>query len=130
MVRRLASLIALLAALACVGAAAPAARGEGGSGHANTALAVTVGAHSTDVRAAFDVRRTSGSTVDPGNTALTVASCTSSRTIAIAMHVASAPHVHRPQPRMFTPANLAIALNDACRHCQRPASAYQDIVQT
>src|SRR4051794_14877605 len=125
MTHRPAAIAALVVSLALAGTAPPGARADGGAGPSNVAVAVNTRDASSVVRIAFDVRRVSGSTVDPVNVAVAVASCTSCRTVAIAMQVV----LVFGQPRTFTPVNLAVALNDACTDCQTLASAYQDVVQ-
>src|SRR5919199_2082087 len=128
MARRLRLLIALVLALGALLAAAPGARADKGPSadhHQNVALAVNTQDGTTVFDIAFQVRRVTADAVDVANAAVAVASCTSCTTVAIAMQAV----LVFGQPQVFTPTNLAIALNQACTDCQTFAAAYQDIVQ-
>src|SRR3954454_20672237 len=108
MTHRPAAIAALVVSLALAGTAPPGARADGGAGPSNVAGAVNTRDASTVFRIAFDVRRVNGSTVDPVNAAVAVASCASCRTVALAMQVV----LVFARARTFTPVYLAVALNE------------------
>src|ERR671928_832348 len=128
MARRLTLLIALVLALGALFAAAPGARADRGADadhHQNVAVAVNTQDAATVFDIAFQVRRVTADAVDVANAAVAVASCTSCTTVAIAMQAV----LLFGEPQVFTPTNLAIALNQACTDCQTFAAGYQDVVQ-
>src|SRR4051794_36757191 len=123
--RLLIALVVALAMLAAPGPAARADRGPGADAHQNVAVAVNTKDARTVYEFAFQLRRVTADAVDVANAAVAVASCTSCTTVAIAMQAV----LVFGQPQVFTPTNLAIALNQACTDCQTFAAAYQDVVQ-
>jgi putative peptide zinc metalloprotease protein len=118
----------LLSATALFGGAAAAAAqetsvvssGPSGGQPVNDAVAVNTHDGKSVFKLAFSVRHLSDSTVAPANVAVAYASCTSCRTVAIAIQIVfadSAPTV--------TPTNVALAINQDCNFCETFAAAYQ-----
>jgi putative peptide zinc metalloprotease protein len=119
---------ALLAALAATAAltvalagAAPA-RAAGGD---NVVVAVNTKDGRFLYRVRLVVRPTHGDVVDEANAAVAVASCASCQTVAIAVEGL----LVFSDPSIFTPTNLAVAMNVDCSFCATLASAYQLLVQ-
>jgi hypothetical protein len=77
-------------------------------------------------RISFKIVRAGGTLVDNANAAVAAASCVSCETVAIAIQVV----LVTGDPSVFTPTNLALALNVGCSGCQTLASAYQYVLQT
>jgi len=95
-------------------------------GHDNSAVAVNTKDGSSLFRFAFNITRVTGSVVDPTNAAVAYASCTECRTVAVAIQIV----LVEGSPTVFTPENVAVAINDGCNTCQTLASAYQFVFQS
>jgi putative peptide zinc metalloprotease protein len=122
-VRRLAALATLVVlALGLGGAHAYADNG----GADNTAVAINTKDGASVFRFAFAIRHVMSDTVDSTNAAVAYSSCTSCSTTAIAIEVV----LVEGDPSVFTPTNMAIAINNECNLCITFASAYQFTVQT
>jgi putative peptide zinc metalloprotease protein len=120
-VRRLAALITLVAlGLGLGGAHAYAGGGD------NTAIAINTKDGSSVFKFAFAIRHVMQDTVDQTNAAVAYSSCTSCSTTAIAIEVV----LVEGDPSVFTPTNVAIAINNECNLCITFASAYQFTVQS
>jgi putative peptide zinc metalloprotease protein len=117
------SLAALTLALALVASASPrpASASTGGD---TTAVAINTRDGSSIFRLAFNVRRVMDSTVDSGNYAVAVASCTDCQTVAISFQIV----LVMSDPDVFTPENMAIAMNIDCQSCSTMAQAYQFVI--
>ena len=89
----------------------------------NSAVAINTKDGSSVFRLAFSVTRASG-TIDSVNTAFAFASCTSCRTVAIAVQVVLVDGL----AGTFDPTNQAIAINYACDLCDTLATAYQFVI--
>ena len=113
--RRLAALVVALAL-----AAAPSAHAAD-----NTAVAVNTKDGSSLFTFSFNVARVMTDTVDTSNAAAAVASCTDCQTVAIALQFV----LVMSEPDVFTPENVALAINIECSLCDTMASAYQFIIQ-
>jgi hypothetical protein len=72
-------------------------------------------------RVSVAVRRVGNDVVDDANVAVAAGSCTGCRTVAIALEAVLAFR----EPQVFTPVNLAFAINVDCERCETLASAYQ-----
>ncbi len=119
-------LVGLFAALLLtVGVAAPAAA-KGNDSPTNDAVAVNTKDGSSVFKLAFSVRSIESSVVAPENAAVAYASCTNCQTIAIAVQVVFV----IGSPDVFTPENVAIAINENCSFCDTLATAYQFVVQS
>jgi putative peptide zinc metalloprotease protein len=92
----------------------------------NTAVAVNTRDGADVFRLAFSIRRVMSDTVDIGNAAVAVSSCTDCRTVAIAMQVV----LIFSDPEVVAPENLALAMNIECSLCDTLASAYQLVLTT
>jgi len=102
-------------------ATTPAARAEG-----TEAVVVNERDDSEVYRLMLQIRRAIGDTVDTTNAAVAVASCESCTTVAVSIQAL----LVMSSPSIFTPENLALAMNIDCDFCQTLASAYQTIFQT
>jgi putative peptide zinc metalloprotease protein len=91
----------------------------------NAAVAVNTKDGSSLFRFAFNIAKVTGSTVDSTNAAVAYASCTKCQTVAIAIQFV----IVQGSPDIFTPENLAVALNQQCSMCDTLASAYQFVIQ-
>jgi len=110
----------LLAALAIPagGGAAVALADAGGN---TSAVATNTRDGSSVFKLVFQIRQVSGSVVDNQNAAVAYASCTACQTVAISIQVL----LISSDPTVFTPTNLAIAINQNCDLCDTLAAAYQ-----
>jgi hypothetical protein len=113
---------ALTLAVAAAGTPTPAAAG----GHDNVVVVTNWKDDSFKYRFSLKVVRLNGKTVDETNAAVAVASCSSCETVAVAFEVL----LVMTDPVVFTPENLAIAMNVDCSSCQTLASAYQWVIGT
>ena len=112
-------LLVLLALAAAAAFALPGAvRADGGD---NVAIAINTRDGASVFRLAFKVRRVMGDVVDESNAAVAYSSCTSCQTSAIAIQVVLA----MGDPNVWTPENLAIAVNEGCSLCETYAGAFQ-----
>lgn len=102
----------------------PAAAQEGNKD--NVAVAINTKDGSSLFRFAFQIARVTSETVDSANAAVAFASCTECQTVAIAIQFV----IVVGSPDVFTPTNLAIAVNQECSMCDTLASAYQFVIQT
>jgi putative peptide zinc metalloprotease protein len=88
-----------------------------------------VASNTTDGRNVFalslKIVQTDASTVDAGNAAVAVASCSDCQTVAIALEGV----LVIGNPDTFDPTNVALAINSDCTNCQTLATAYQQVVQ-
>lgn len=91
----------------------------------NTAVAVNTKDGSSLFTFSFNVARVMNDTVDNVNAAVAVASCTECQTTAIAIQFVFV----MGDPDVFTPQNLALAMNIDCTLCDTLASAYQFVIQ-
>ena len=117
--KRAAVLGVLFAVAAATGAAGPAT-GQGGGGD-TSAVAINTHDGSSIFKFAFQVRRVTGDVVDTGNAAVAYASCTDCQTVAISIQVL----LVAGSPSVFSPENVAIAINEQCTLCDTMALAYQ-----
>jgi putative peptide zinc metalloprotease protein len=122
-VRRLAAL-ATLVVLALGLGGAHAAYADGGGD--NVAVAINTKDGSSVFKFAFAIRHVMQDTVDQTNAAVAYSSCTSCSTTAIAIEVV----LVEGDPSVFTPTNMAIAINNECNLCVTFASAYQFTFQS
>lgn len=118
-------LAATFAAVVAVGVLAPPASALP-TGKDNTAIAVNTKDGSSLFRFAFSITRVTGGVVDAGNAAVAYASCTQCQTVAIAIQIV----LVEGSPDVFTPTNLAIAINSGCTACDTLATAYQFVFQS
>jgi putative peptide zinc metalloprotease protein len=115
--RRLALLLVL-----CAGAAGPVALAVAqDSGGDTSAVAINTKDGSSVFKLAFQVRKVTGDVVDNQNAAVAYASCTECQTVAISIQVL----LVAGSPTVFTPTNIALAINDQCTLCDTMALAYQ-----
>jgi putative peptide zinc metalloprotease protein len=131
--RALAALLVVVLALAATAVVAPPAAGEGdtdGGGNGapiNTAVVENTKDGSSVFKLAFQVRKIMESeTVEPGNAAVAIASCTNCQTVAIAVQIVFV----IGSPTVFAPENAAVAVNAGCSFCDTLATAYQFVVQS
>jgi putative peptide zinc metalloprotease protein len=96
------------------------------TGNDNTAVATNTKDNSYLFKFAFKVSRTAGDTVDAGNAAAAVASCSYCETVAVAIQVV----LVSGDPSTFTPTNVAIAYNQDCYECVTLADAFQFVFGT
>jgi putative peptide zinc metalloprotease protein len=91
----------------------------------STADNIVVAANTRDdtsvFRVSIAVRRVARDVVDDANVAIAVGSCSDCQTVAVALEAVL---VFR-EPEVFTPTNLAFAINVGCSRCETLASAYQ-----
>ena len=113
----------LLAVLLALGAVAPAAAGaqSGDAGDTNAAQAVNTEDGSSLFDFAFDIRRVAGDTVDQTNVAVAYANCENCQTVAVAIQIV----LVTTDPKVITPTNVAVAVNEGCTTCSTVAAAYQ-----
>jgi putative peptide zinc metalloprotease protein len=114
------TLIVAVAAAAC--AVAPVAAPAAG----DAVVAVNTRDASSVFRVSLKVRRVADEVVDTTNAAVAAASCTDCETVAISIQGV----LMFDDPSVFTPENLAFALNVECTRCTTLASAYQFAIQT
>ncbi len=96
--------------------------GTAQAAHETHAQAVNNHDNSTIIKIAFDfVHITDGHPVDSENAAVAISSCSSCRTVAIAIQIVLA----SGSPAVVVPENVAVALNVNCNTCQTLADAYQ-----
>jgi putative peptide zinc metalloprotease protein len=114
----------LIAAVIALSAGAPPPAGAGAGD--NVVVAVNTRDDSYVYRVSLAIRRVNGQVVDATNAAVAVASCDSCQTVAISLEAL----LVFSDPRVFTPTNLAMAMNISCSFCQTMASAYQWAVVT
>jgi putative peptide zinc metalloprotease protein len=123
--KRLALLVlGLMTVAATLGVAAPASAQS--SGNDNTAVATNTKDDSFVFKFAFKVSRAAGDTVDAGNAAAAVSSCSYCETVAVAIQVV----LVSGTPDTFTPTNVAIAYNQDCYECSTLADAFQFVFGT
>lgn len=122
--KRLALLVLGSLVAATVWVAAPASAQS--SGNDNTAVATNTKDDSFVFKFAFKVTRAAGDTVDAGNAAAAVASCSYCETVAVAVQVV----LVSGTPNTFTPTNVAIAYNQDCYECTTLADAFQFVFGT
>ncbi|HZQ28498.1 MAG TPA: hypothetical protein VFA94_12435 [Acidimicrobiales bacterium] len=91
----------------------------------NSAIAVNTKDGSSLFQLAFQVTWVTGDTVNATNTAVAYASCTNCTTVAIAIQIV----LVVGSPSVFTPQNVAVAVNDQCNLCNTLAMAYQLVIQ-
>jgi putative peptide zinc metalloprotease protein len=110
----------LLATLIALGGLAPAAA-LAQSGDTNAAQAVNTEDGSSLFDFAFKIRRVAGDTVDQTNVAVAYANCESCQTVAVAIQIV----LVTTDPKVVTPTNVAVAVNEECTTCSTLAAAYQ-----
>lgn len=125
------AVLVAVATIAATGVTSPAfadgGTGGGNGSPVNTAIAQNTKDGSSVFKLAFAVRSINGAaTVDPGNAAVAIASCTDCQTVAIAVQVVFVVG----SPTVFTPENAAVAVNTDCSFCDTLATAYQFVVQS
>jgi putative peptide zinc metalloprotease protein len=118
-------LVLLLAAL-CAFAAPAGAQDNNGNGEDNAAVAVNTKDGASVFKLAFAVDKAMGEVVDNQNAAVAYSSCTSCRTVAIAIEVV----LVMGDPNVVTPENVAIAINESCSACETFAFAAQILINT
>jgi putative peptide zinc metalloprotease protein len=121
-VRRLAALATLV--VLALGLGGAHAYADGGAD--NVAVAINTKDGSSVFKFAFAIRHVMQDTVDTTNAAVAYSSCTSCDTTAIAIEIV----LVEGDPSVFTPTNMAIAINEECNLCITFASAYQFTFQS
>lgn len=116
--RTIGLLLAALVALPTVGGTAVALADGGGN---TSAVAVNTQNGSSVFRLVFQIRQVSGSVVNNQNAAIAYASCNACQTVAISIQIL----LITGDPTVFTPTNVAIAINQSCNLCDTLAVAYQ-----
>jgi putative peptide zinc metalloprotease protein len=91
----------------------------------NSAIAINDKDGSSLFEFAFKITRITGEVADPTNLALAYATCSECQTVAIAIQVV----IIEGSPDVYTPENVAIAINENCSHCDTLATAYQFVFQ-
>jgi putative peptide zinc metalloprotease protein len=120
-------LVLLLAALCAFAAPAAWAQDDLSTLEAdNAAVAVNTKDGASVFKLAFAVDKAMGEVVDNTNAAVAYSSCTSCRTVAIAIEIV----LVMGDPNVVTPENVAIAINDTCSACETFAFAAQILVNT
>lgn len=130
-------LIALLALPVIASGASPAAFAQTGSPpqtessdelgpEDNVAYAENTEDGSSIFAFAFEVKQVMDSTVDVDNAAIAFSSCTSCRTVAVAISIV----LIMSDPDIVTTENVAIAVNYQCNLCRTMALAYQLVLTT
>jgi putative peptide zinc metalloprotease protein len=114
--KRLALVLIVLFSLALLGA-----RAEPAYAQDNAAIAINTEDGASVFDFAFKVRRVMNNVVDNQNAAVAYASCEECQTVATAIQIV----LVFSYPRVVTPENIALALNDGCDTCETVASAYQ-----
>lgn len=97
-----------------------------GFGGNNSVNLFNTQSNSTLVAASTDIELDTGSTVANQNVALVQASCSTCRTVGVAIQIV----VVQGTPSNYTPQNGAVAVNTACTACQTFAYANQVVIQT
>jgi putative peptide zinc metalloprotease protein len=110
----------LLLLLACAAGPIGLAAGQS-SGGDTSAVAIDTKDGSSIFKLAFQIRRVTGDVVDNQNAAVAYASCTECQTVAISIQVL----LVAGSPTVFTPENIALAINEQCTLCDTMALAYQ-----
>jgi putative peptide zinc metalloprotease protein len=111
-----------IALLLLVCAAGPAGLAAGqDSGGDTSAVAINTRDGSSVFKLAFQIRKVTGDVVDNQNAAVAYASCTECQTVAISIQVL----LVAGSPTVFTPENIALAINEQCTLCDTMALAYQ-----
>jgi putative peptide zinc metalloprotease protein len=123
--RGIALLVLALLVGGTTGAAAQTSDTQSSGGHDNTAIAVNTKDGSSLFKFSFSITRVMGDTVNTANAAVAYASCTDCQTVALAIQFV----LVMGDPNVFTPENLALALNVGCELCDTLASAYQYVIQ-
>jgi putative peptide zinc metalloprotease protein len=118
-------LVLLLLALAAVFGPGQALA-DGGSGGANSAIAINTKDNSSLFDLAFAIRHVMGDTVDQQNAAVAYASCNSCQTTAIAIEIV----LVEGSPTTVSPTNVALSENVSCTLCDTFATAYQFVIGT
>jgi putative peptide zinc metalloprotease protein len=117
--------IALILVIALVGLGFSAAKPS--IAHAdNAAVAVNTKDGSSVFRFAFKVKKVMGDVVEEENAAVAFASCTSCRTMAIAVEIV----LIMDDASVINPTNLALAINYECTLCETFAVAIQFVLTT
>jgi putative peptide zinc metalloprotease protein len=112
--------------LALVGLAIWASNATAEQNHLdNAAIAVVTNDQKSVFRFAFKIKPVSGDVVDQYNLAAAYASCTDCRATAIAIEIV----LVEGSPHVFTPQNIALAINNQCTRCASYAGAYQIVSQ-
>jgi putative peptide zinc metalloprotease protein len=106
--------------------ASPSSAAGTSGGDDNVAAAVNTKDGKTIYAIRLKVVQTSADTVDSGNVAAAVASCTDCTTVAIAFEGV----LVAGDAEVIDPTNLALAYNVNCSGCTTLAEAYQKVVQT
>lgn len=100
--------------------------GNGGKSGDNLAYAVNTTNGATVVKTAFAIRHVMNGIVDQANGAIAYASCTDCTTVAIAIEIV----LVESTPKVVTPQNAAVAVNELCSLCVTVANALQFVVGT
>jgi putative peptide zinc metalloprotease protein len=116
--RRHLAIVLLL--LVCAAGPAGLAAGQD-SGGDTSAVAINTKDGSSVFKLAFQIRKVTGDVVDNQNAAVAYASCTECQTVAISIQVL----LVAGSPTVFTPENIALAINEQCTLCDTMALAYQ-----
>ena len=116
------ALVAATVALSFAFGGPTPARADGGD---NVVVAVNTKDGRFLYRVKLAIKRTNDDVVDDANAAVAVASCADCQTVAVAIEGL----LVLSDPSIFTPTNLAIAMNVDCSFCSTLASAYQLAVQ-
>jgi len=119
--RRFATLRNLAATLAFMVALAPSSALAD-----NAAIAINTKNGSNLIKIAFKIERIMSDVVAPTNAAIAISSCSACQTVAIAIDVVFV----TSDPKIYTPTNIAVAMNIGCTSCNTLASAYQFVITT
>jgi len=92
----------------------------------NSASAINTKDNSSVIKIAFKIERVVKDVVTTTNAAVAVSSCSACQTVAIAIDVVFV----QSDPTVYTPTNLALALNIGCSSCNTLADAYQFVIST
>lgn len=93
----------------------------------NTAIVENTTDNSSVFKLAFQIREIQNAeNVQPGNAAISIASCSNCQTVSIAVQVIFVVG----SPDVFAPENAAVAVNAGCSFCDTLATAYQFVVQS
>jgi putative peptide zinc metalloprotease protein len=92
----------------------------------NAAVAQNTTDGSSVFQLAFDIRRTMQPVVEETNVAIAYSSCSSCRTVAIAIQIV----LVMGDVTSATPQNVAVAINENCTACETFAAAYQFVLST
>jgi len=96
------------------------------AGGDTAAIAVNTKDDSSIFKLAFAIKRVAGDVVDNSNAAVSFASCSNCRTVAISIQIV----LVTDNPTTVTPENLALAINQNCTSCETLATAYQFVIST